>query len=185
MTAAAARFVDTSTPLRKYQWSTGVAPGRSASSTWFPASRYDVVREPGCDVTAWRTSARYIVTARFAAAGSATCTGSETTWAPAGITTEARPENVTRCDVPARLALTPARPSIGSATDTAVTVSSAPPNTLDSRSRTAAPPIDGRTVCRSVRSASGTGGMLSGSVSWGAAAQVPTHATRCNLPLKG
>jgi hypothetical protein len=37
----------TSAPLRKYQCSTVAAPVRSWSSTWFPATMYEVVREPG------------------------------------------------------------------------------------------------------------------------------------------
>lgn len=52
MTAAAVVSGDqTSTPLRKYQWAVEAAPGRSSSRTWSPASRYEVVREPGCEVT--------------------------------------------------------------------------------------------------------------------------------------
>jgi hypothetical protein len=53
---------------------------------------------------------------------------------------------------------------------------------LENRSRTRGPPIVTCTVCRSVLSArttlpcvNGAGGMLAGSVSWGAAVQVPTQ----------
>jgi hypothetical protein len=92
--------------------------------------------------------------------------------APTGTTTEERPPKVTGRELPGRIALTPACPSSGSATETEVIGSAAPPNALEKRSRRCLPPTDTWTVCRRVASAStrpscvnGAGGMLAGSVS--------------------
>lgn len=76
----------------------------------------------------------------------------------------------------------PARPSSGSATVTAVRGSAVSPKALEKRSRTRSPPVETRTVCRSVvsvrtarSSVNGGGGMLPGSVSCGIAVQVLTQ----------
>lgn len=48
MTAAAADgLAHVSTALRKYQWPVVVDPRISTSSTWFPASKWDVALDPG------------------------------------------------------------------------------------------------------------------------------------------
>lgn len=109
--------------------------------------------------------------------------GSETACAPAGTATDEPPPKVTLRVVPSRMAPVPARPSSGSATDTLVIGSTAPPNALENRSRIWSPPAETWTVCRSVvsvRTASswvnGAGGMLDGSVSCG----IDVHAaTQC------
>ncbi len=92
------------------------------------------------------------------------------------------PWKVTGRMVPGWTPLTPARPSRGSATDTAVIGSGAPPNALENRSRNCWPPTETCTVWRSVVSAStrptwvnGGGGMLPGSVSCGMDTQVCTQ----------
>ena len=80
----------------------GVARAGRRRATWLPATRYEVVREPGCEVmaaTAW-PSARYTVTVRLERGARSKVSGSDTTCAPAGTTTEARPWKVTGRAVP-------------------------------------------------------------------------------------
>jgi hypothetical protein len=75
-------------------------------------------------------------------------------------------------EVPGSIALTPACPPAGSATNAAVIGRAVPPNALEKRSRTCWPPIEVWMVWRSVLSAktrfswvNGAGGRLPGSVS--------------------
>src|SRR5690606_5714277 len=110
----------TRSPHRKYQWSTAAASGRSRSPTWSPADRYEVVRDPGWEVTPARPVATWSVTARLDPAATATSTGSDSTSPPAGTATDRRPPNVTPRTVPGSTALTPAAPPRGSATVTAL-----------------------------------------------------------------
>ncbi len=91
--------------------------------------------------------------------------------------------------VPSRMAPVPARPSSGSATDTLVRGSTAPPNALEKRRRMWSPPAETWTVCRSVVSVStessrvnGAGGMLDGSVNCGIDVQA---ATQCAFRALG
>ena len=184
MTAAAAAENPSRAP-RRYQWSTGTAPGSRGSATCSPKVRYDVVRDPGCPVTppaACCPAARYIVTVTLTAAATGKSTGSETASSPAGTTTPGRPAKVTARDVPASTELTPARPPPGIATPTRATSSFEPPNALLIRSRTRRAPAETRIVCRSVLSGStrsslvnGAGGRLAGSTRCGAAVQMPTQ----------
>jgi hypothetical protein len=62
-----------------------------------------VVREPGCEVSAFDAwpSARYVVTVTFVRGATSNGIGSDTICAPTGTTTDDRPENVTGRDVPA------------------------------------------------------------------------------------
>src|SRR5690606_37254053 len=174
----------TSMPLMRYQWSTGVASGRSVASTWLPASRYEVVREPGCEVSPGVAcpSAMYTVTVRLLRGAKGKSSGSETICAPTGITTLVRPWKVTGTALWGSMADTPACPPAGSATVTAVIGRGAVPNAFDSRSRIREPPTETRTVCRRVvltRKGSGLvnggGGRFSGSASCGMATQVCTQ----------
>src|SRR4051812_11580799 len=123
-----------------------------------------------------------MVTVRLERAVSSNASGSETIWAPTGITTEDRPANVTARELPGSMALTPTCPPAGSATETLVIGSSAPPKALEKRSRSFGPPTETRTVCRTVLSVKtaagpvkGAGGRLAGSVSCGIDTHVFTH----------
>ncbi len=151
---------------------------------WSPCTRYDVVREPGWEVSASEAWPRavYAVTVSSDPARSSKSSGSETIWAPTGTVVASRPAKVTRRRLPGSTALTPALPSRGRATVTAVSGSGVSPYALEKRSRMRGPPAVTRTVCRRVVSTStddapvyGAGGRLAGSVSWGMPVQVCTQ----------
>jgi hypothetical protein len=112
-------------------------------------------------------------------------TGSETTWAPAGTTTDVSPLKVSARELFGTIPETPARPSAGNATAAAVIGRSVVPNAFEKRTRISRPPIEVCTVCRTVVSAStesapvnGAGGRFPGSVSCGIAVQVCTQLVR-------
>jgi len=95
------------------------------------------------------------------------------------MTAASRPPKVTVRDVPAMIDLAPARPPLGSATQTLVRARSVPPYALEKRSRIRRPPADTLAVCRTVLSwntapprVNDGGGRFAGSHRCGAAVQV-------------
>src|SRR5262245_20836494 len=138
-----------------------------------PATRYDVVREPGWPVMPPGAVPNAIVTAIFVSGGSVNANGSENTAWPAGIVTQPAPAKVSAVSLAASIAL----PEVERATCTAAIVTGPSPNSFDRRRRSCWPPIDVNTTWRRVLFVSpGAGGTLPVSVSCGPVAQVPTHA---------
>lgn len=109
------------------------------------------------------------LTSRSPPSGTASATGSDHTWPPAGTTTGDEPPKVSARTVPATAAAVPGTPR---ATVTDASRSGPVPRALVSRTRTARPPTLARTAHRTVRPA------YPGSVPDADAAQVPTHPAR-------
>src|SRR5690606_21280267 len=177
----------TCTPLRRYQWSTRAAPSRSGAPTRSPAHTYEVVREPGWEVTssAARPPVRCTVRLRREPDGTGIATASDSTSPPGGTSTPGAPANRSGRALPGAIALAPERPPAGTATVPAASRSGARPYAFENRTRTASPPAVTRTVCRSVQSwkarpatVNGSGGNWSGAASCGVQTQVSTHRGR-------
>ena len=101
--------------------------------TWFPACIQIVVRLPGCPLILFPCwpFARYIVRAIFDSAFAAKSTGSEYATVPRGMVIEADPLKVKPAMGDASIALTPAFPEVGRASEAAVMGRSVVPKVLE------------------------------------------------------